>query len=420
MIPSGLTASGQHIDSRAADPARDRVDDILPGQVVTPKTGEAVAATLQWAAANSRSVVIRGQGSKTGWGARPAPIDVLLDVSALNRILDHQPGDLTVTVEAGARLHDLNRHLASHGQWLALDPSFADRASIGGLVATNDSGPARHRFGTPRDLVIGIQLATTDGHLAKAGGRVVKNVAGYDLSKVVSGSFGSLAAIVSATFKLSPVPEASATIVLEGLDIDELVAVAAAMAASQLEPAAFDVHVRHAAGAPAADITCLIRFASFAAVVDAEVTNASSRLAAVRRTVRTMTSDDERGLWANHAANPWSGEGAIVRVAWRPAEIGRAVTTANDIFGSSGFELVGRAGVGAGYLRIEGDPARQQDGVSRLRRSGTFGNAVVARAPVELKTPDFVWGTDHGSPIVRALKRELDPGGVLGAGRGPV
>src|SRR5499427_9566622 len=130
----------------------------------------------------------------------------------LRRVLAHEHGDMTATVEAGATLRDVNRALARHGQWLPLDPPRADRATIGGILATNDSGPLRHRYGTPRDLVIGVQLATTDGVLSKAGGRVVKNVAGYDLSKLVAGSFGSLAAIVSATFKLAPIPAASKTL----------------------------------------------------------------------------------------------------------------------------------------------------------------------------------------------------------------
>src|SRR5204863_193326 len=117
--------------------------------------------------------------------------------------------------EGGAALADVNRALAPHRQWLPLDPPFAERATIGGILATNDSGPLRHRYGTPRDVVIGVQLATTDGVLSKAGGRVVKNVAGYDLSKLVCGSFGSLAAIVSATFKLAPRAAASKTVVVD-------------------------------------------------------------------------------------------------------------------------------------------------------------------------------------------------------------
>ena len=119
--------------------------------------------TLQWAGQRSLSVVIRGSGTKFGWGAVPAPFDVLLDVSRVNRILDHRAGDLTVSVEAGARLGDVNELLRQRGQWLALDPPFAEAATIGGLLATNDSGPQRHRFGTPRDLVIGIEIATMDG-----------------------------------------------------------------------------------------------------------------------------------------------------------------------------------------------------------------------------------------------------------------
>ena len=144
-------------------------------------------------------------------GRTASRIDVILDMQRLNRILAHEHGDMTATIEAGASLRDVNVALALHGQMLPLDPPFADRATIGGLLATNDSGPLRHRYGTPRDLVIGVQLATTDGALAKAGGQVVKNVAGYDLSKLMTGSFGSLAAIVSATFKLAPRPAASKT-----------------------------------------------------------------------------------------------------------------------------------------------------------------------------------------------------------------
>ena len=214
-------------------------------------------------------------------------------MSALNRILTHQAGDLTVTVEAGLRLHDLNLQLAPHRQWLALDPPWPERATIGGLLATNDSGPGRHRFGTPRDLVIGIQLATTDGALSKAGGQVVKNVAGYDLSKLISGSFGSLAAIVSATFKLAPLPAASATVVIDRLSVESLGAVIDSVSASQLEPVAFEVGVRHPAGktTTAPDITCLLRFASFPRVVDAEVANASARVASLHHSLQVAVGE---------------------------------------------------------------------------------------------------------------------------------
>jgi glycolate oxidase FAD binding subunit len=415
-----LIASGHQIETRAADPARDRIDDVLPEAIVAPKSAEAVAAVLQWAAMKRRSVVIRGGGSKVEWGARASSIDLLLDMSRLNRVLVHQPGDLTVTVEAGIRLRELNEQLAPHAQWLALDPAFGDQATVGGLLATNDSGPQRHRFGTPRDLVIGIQLATTDGALSKAGGRVVKNVAGYDLSKVVSGSFGTLAAIVSATFKLAPLPPASTTIEVDRLSLEQLVAVADAITTSQLEPVAFDIHVHHGAGAPSPEIRCLIWFASFPDVVEAEVINASARIGAVHQRFRLLAGSAESELWAAHRRRPWDSSGTIVRAAWRPAALKSALELLIACGRSQGFELVGRVGVGAGFIRLPGDLAEQREAVRRLRASGIFGNVLVVRAPLELKSTDSVWPTERSTTgLEQALKRELDPAGVLGAGRGP-
>jgi len=210
---------------------------------IEPETAEELAAALRRASEARQSIVIRGAGTKIDWGRPAQHVDAIVSTRALNRVLTHQHGDLTATIEAGATLRDVNETLARHGQWLPLDPPFADRATIGGLLATNDSGPLRHRFGTPRDLVIGVRLATTDGVLAKAGGQVVKNVAGYDLSKLVCGSFGSLAAIVSATFKLAPRPAASKTVIVQAPDVETLAQIIREVMSSQLEPIAFEVRV---------------------------------------------------------------------------------------------------------------------------------------------------------------------------------
>ena len=140
----------------------------------------------------------------------------MLSTARLSGPIDHCAGDLTVTAPAGARLAAVNRLLAAERQWLALDPLASDRATIGGIVATSDSGPRRQRHGTPKDLIIGVEMALADGRLAKAGGRVVKNVAGYDLARLLCGSFGCLAVITSATFKLAPLAPASRTVVVTG------------------------------------------------------------------------------------------------------------------------------------------------------------------------------------------------------------
>ena len=418
-IAAELHAGGEAIVTRPPDAHADAIDGVLPRLVVEAQSRAAVAAALQWADQHALSVVIRGSGTKLGWGAAPAPFDVLLDVSRVNRILAHESGDLTVSVEAGARLGTVNELLRQRGQWLALDPPFAEAATIGGLLATNDSGPQRHRFGTPRDLVIGIEIATMDGRIAKAGGQVVKNVAGYDLSKIMSGSFGSLGAIVAATFKLSPLPEATTTVSIPHLDAAATVRVVEAITASQLEPVVFELDMRAPRGGTP-EIACLLRFASVPAAVEAETANASGRVAAVHPAFRVLTGDKEQELWAAYRRRPWEEPGIIVRASWLPGNIAELLSVVRTLSADASLDVTGRIGTGSGLLRIDAGRATQLDVVARMRASGVFGNVVVLRAPADLKSREWVWGPPAGAALTAALKRELDPRGLLGAGRGPL
>jgi glycolate oxidase FAD binding subunit len=331
----------------------------------------------------------------------------------------HRHGDLTVTVEAGATLGDLNRALAAHGQWLPLDPPFADRATVGGLLATNDSGPARHRFGTPRDLVIGIHLATADGRLAKAGGQVVKNVAGYDLSKLMSGSFGSLAAIVAATFKLTPLAATSATLVVDATDAEQLARVVTTIAASQLEPVMLEVRAQCPPGPARVSTSFLIRFASLAASVDAQIAEARARVNAIDAAADLVTGDAEQVLWNDHRGLLWSEPGAIVRLSWLPGDLRNVVALLASLEPTAALEMIGRVGVGAGLIRIDGEVTAQAAAIRQLRESQTVGNVVVVRAATELKAVVDVWGLTPNARLLEAVKRELDPNDTLGAGRGP-
>ena len=290
--------------------------------LIQPTNAAEVAAALRRASDARQSIVIRGAATKSEWGRPAARVDAILDMRRMNRILAHEHGDMTATVEAGASLHDVNAALAIHGQTLPLDPPFADRATIGGLLATNDSGPLRHRYGTPRDLVIGIQLATTDGVLCKAGGQVVKNVAGYDLSRLVTGSFGSLAAIVSATFKLAPLPAASKTLRIGVRGAAAVAEVVRTVMASQLEPVAFEVVVGQ--GPTTNDqrpTTILIRFASLPAVVEAQIGQATAALEGCATETAALDGDAERELWHALGTEIWDQPGAIVRASWLPAHI---------------------------------------------------------------------------------------------------
>jgi glycolate oxidase FAD binding subunit len=164
-------------------------------------------------------VIPRGGATKMDWGNPPRSGELMLSTRRLNRVVEHAWGDMTATVEAGCTLQQLQQTLAEHGQRLALDPLWPEQATIGGILATNDSGPLRIRFGSLRDLIIGITLALPDGTLAKSGGKVVKNVAGYDLPKLATGSLGTLGIITQAIFRLHPVPRESRTLSFCNSDI---------------------------------------------------------------------------------------------------------------------------------------------------------------------------------------------------------
>jgi glycolate oxidase FAD binding subunit len=385
----------------------------MPREMVEPASAEDVAAVLASASKQRTAVVIRGGGTKIGWGRTPASVDVLLSTRRLNAVVAHEHADLTATVQAGARLDEVNHVLARHGQWLPIESAF-DESTIGGAIATNDSGPLRHRYGTPRDLLIGIRLALTDGRLIKAGGNVVKNVAGYDIGRLMSGSHGSLAVIVSATFKLSPLPAATRTLVAMFDRVDALVAAISAVTSSQLEPAALEVRT-----GPAHEL--LLKFESTPAALDSCIQRARALMQSTDS--RVVSSQSEVDLWRRHICSPWRSPGMVVRFAWLPASLDAVLGFVDELRNTvADVELIGRAALGSGLLRIDADARVQRNIVERMRSRGDiFRYVVVLRAEPQLKAQLDVWGPlgDAGS-LGASVKHALDPNGILNAGRGPV
>jgi glycolate oxidase FAD binding subunit len=204
-----------HVVSEPTACAAIAVGGRVPQYIVDPPTAESVAAVLKFAADRDLAVIPRGNGTKLPLGSPPRRYDLALSLKELNHVWHYEPADLTTSVEAGMKLGDFQDFLGGEGLWLPLDPLGGARASIGGILATNSAGPLRLRFGSPRDMVLGIKVATTEGKLVKSGGRVVKNVAGYDLCKLLVGSYGTLGVIVEASFKLFPRLARRATLVLE-------------------------------------------------------------------------------------------------------------------------------------------------------------------------------------------------------------
>ncbi|GAA5198406.1 FAD-binding oxidoreductase [Rugosimonospora acidiphila] len=213
------------------------VAGVAPVEVVAPATPGEVADVLR---STTGTVVPVGAGTKTGWAAPPTSCDLVLRTTGLNRIVEHTPGDLVVVAEAGVRLADLRERLAGHGQMLALDPPEPE-ATLGGIVSANASGPRRLRYGTVRDLLIGVTVVLADGTVARSGGKVVKNVAGYDLGKLYTGAHGGLGVVVSTTWRLHPRPPAAGAVVVPVTGAAEAGRLAALVCRSTLTPTAVEL-----------------------------------------------------------------------------------------------------------------------------------------------------------------------------------
>ena len=280
----------------------------------------AIAATLAECAAAGKTARARGAGTKWDWGGAREP-DVVVETAGLDGI-EHVAGDLTAVLGAGVRLADAQVVFAAAGQRLALDPPRA-AATVGGVLATADSGPLRHRYGAPRDLVLGATVALTDGTVAKAGSRVIKNVAGYDLAKLYAGSLGSLGVHVEAVVRLHPLPPATATVIAATDDPAALARSYAALAAAPLELEALDV-----------------RWAGGSGAVLAQVGGVLARAEAVRAVagLDARVEEDDAALWA--AQRDLQGE-AELKISGLPAELERTLRAVDEAGGS----LAGRAGV---------------------------------------------------------------------------
>jgi glycolate oxidase FAD binding subunit len=371
-------------------------------EVVQPDTVKATAAVLAHAAACDHSVRILGGGTKQSWGKVVAEPAVTLETHSLNRVIEHNVGDLTATVEAGVPLARAQAKFAAAGQMLALDPPLGrdHKATVGGVFATADSGPLRHRYGGPRDLIIGITVALSDGTMARAGGKVIKNVAGYDLAKLFTGSFGTLGAIVSVNVRLHPRPEASATALGVSADPAVIAAGSEALAAAPLELESLDVAWRAGGGG------------LLARTAGAEPEPRARRAAMLMRERGLQdveVTTDDAALWARQRARQRSGEGALVRVATRPSALGAVLRAARDC----GATLVGRAALGTSYLQL--DPGA----VASLReRLGTARAVMLLDGPVELRQGLDPWGAPEGPALelMRRIKQRFDPAGACNPG----
>jgi len=395
--------------------------------VLEPRDVPSLAAMLATANAERVPLVPRGGGTRLDRGARLSRGETTLSLAGLPRDIEHCSGDLTATVSASATIGEVNAQLARAGQWLPLDPVFTDRSTIGGLIATNACGSARHRYGAPRDLIIGVDLALADGRTAKAGGRVVKNVAGYDLARLVCGSFGSLAVITRATFKLVPLPPTAITVEVTwpgdaSGGTRRLTEAALALAAEPLTPTAVELDV------PSPRL--LLRFESTLAGADRQASVAAAFCVAAGLRAARIGEDHQSTVWRDRTASIWRASGTsneartVVRVSVLPTDViamlEAVAVRARDR--GVGWHASGHIVLGVFYVALDGPDEAQAAVITAVRQTveARRGHAVVLAAGAGVKRLVDPWG-DPGNAfrLMQAVKARFDPHGILSPGNGP-
>ena len=397
------------------------VDGLTPLAAVSPSTYEQVAEVMRYAHAEGLAVIPWGGGTHTHIGNVPGRYDIALSLARLDRIVEHEPADLTASCQAGITLDRLRGHLGKHAQLVPLDPPWGEKATVGGVLAANASGPSRHAYGAPRDFTIGLRVVTADGRVTKTGGRVVKNVAGYDLCKLYIGSLGTLGIIVEATFKLAPQPRAERTV----FATFETPARACAFSA-ELQRRGLAIRAVQLLNPTAASATRLAPDGPSALVLDLAGTPQ-----AVERSRREM-SELAQGAAADlsdvaNAANVWES-------------VGRLSSTADSVLSCKATALPTRMPSLIDSLEAVGGPPRilalptigvlyaswahldnAEETIGRLRAatSGAGGSLVIEVCPLDLKRRLDVFPDVSGPSfdLMRRIKQQFDPKGILSPGR---
>lgn len=377
--------------------AEDAVQGVAPTAVAEPASEAEVAALLRAASRQGLAVVARGGGTKLAWGGPPRRLDVVLSTARLGRLIDHAPGDLVCIAGAGVRLADLGARLAGHRQRLALDPPQGEAATIGGVLATAASGSLRGRFGGVRDLCIGTRFVLGDGTVGHSGGRVVKNVAGYDMGRLLAGSLGTLAVVTQAAFRLHPLPETARTVVVDGASPSRLQAVADRVATL---PVAATVDLYWPDGLAA------IRVESTRAAAEDQ-----SRQIATAVAGRLLDPVAAEALEATLKGRPWEGIGAVAGIGVPASRVGALLELCSDL--AEECVVRARAGVAEALLREDAEVVVTLRG--EVERLG--GHLSLRRAGPDLAGMAWSAAPREAVELMRSVKARLDPGGVLAPGR---
>lgn len=411
-----LDATIQHQIAAALRP------DIHIDCVVYPQTPEELSEVVACAYQNRWQMLPCGAGSKLHWGGLADGIRVVVSTARMNRLIEHAVGDLTVTAEAGIRFADLQQTLAQSNQFLAIDPAYPDSATLGGIVATADTGAIRQRYGSIRDMLIGISLVRADGDRVKAGGRVVKNVAGYDLMKLFTGSYGTLGIIGQVTFRVYPIPDASQTVVLTGSS-GAIAQATAALLGSALRPTQVDLL--------SASIVRQLELGTGVGLVtriqnlEISVQKQVDQLVAIAQRLglqsHLRSADEEDSLWKQLRELIESSptlSSITCKIGVVPSN---TVSTLDALLAElppSAWGII-HAASGLGILHVGDRPVEIQTLLNlRTQCEAQGGFLTVLSAPVSLKQHLDVWGyPGNAMSLMTGIKQQFDSQHLLSPGR---
>jgi glycolate oxidase FAD binding subunit len=407
--------------ARAAG-AADAVDGVAGRWVAAPGSVAALSAVLGLVAEAGLTALARGAATKLDWGAPPSSVDIVVDTGRLAGPPQHAAGDLIVTVGAGTPVRAVQATVAGAGQRVSLDPGSAS-ATVGGVLATGEAGPLRLAGGSPRDLLIGVEFVRADGVVAHSGGRVVKNVAGYDLGKLLCGSFGTLGVITSATLRLHPLPAARAwvlRVVRSPLEVHDLVG---RTLASALVPAAIEVDLPSSGGpnGPVPRRYPPTGSGTLGVLLEGSPAGVAARAAAVADLLgpEVAVLDEPPPWWGRY---PFGPDDVALKIVAPVADLHAAVYALRDAAGRPvPVPIRGSAGAGVVYAALPGTlaPTRAAAVVEAVRATllARDGSCTVLRAPAPVRAVVDTWGAVPGVSLMRRIKDQFDPHRTLAPGR---
>jgi glycolate oxidase FAD binding subunit len=375
---------------------------------VAPSDAQQIAAVLRFANENGLAVTPTGSGTKSDWG-NPVAARIQLSTARMVSVCEHSWQDMTCTVSAGCTWSDMQAELARHGQMVALDPLWPDRATVGGIVAANDGGALRLKYGGLRDLIIGMTIVLPDGTIARTGGKVVKNVAGYDLHKLMTGSFGTLGVITDVNFRLHPREEHARTWSATAQDAAELEAPLRVLLDSQIVPSCVQVHANHQ------ECTIDIRIAAVPHCLDEH----AERLAKIFPRLALRESKEE--VWQARQQLFDGNATIILKASLLPSAICPVISEVQQRASADGVKtsVVAQAN-GLMTIAMSAAPDAAIAWIEGFRkRLRAFGGSVTAlRVPNDMRAQLDVWGCDSNAlPLMREIKRHFDPNRILNPGR---